>query len=696
MAQDFQDWLQWAAQHPGWVLLFGCLLGFVEALALIGIFIPGILLLFMLGAVVGWDPGLLAGLSAAVAVGAMLGDGLSYWLGLRYSSRIHSWGLLRRNPHWLGAGEDFFLRHGGRSVFIARFLGPLRPVVPLVAGSLGMRPAAFVPRMVIACLLWAPLMLLPGALFGESLELAAEFGGRLTLLLLVVVAGLWLIAWTTRVVYEWGARRTPWWIKNLARWLRRHPRLGRWFGGLVEPGRREVTAVIALGLMLVISLAALTAALLLAPLSTEAWEAGFRFSGLAASLRNHFADPILLVVWLAGSVPVLVGLVGLTALALAALRQWTALGHWLLCTVGGALLALLLNTLTGWVLGRPSMPGSVAEVPNVLFVLVTLVFGYAALLLAREFRPRRRKWLYLGVAVWLGLFGFAEFYFAIATLNGLIAALALAGGWLALTGIGYRSRAVALPGAGWLLFAFVGAWLIGTVLAVQQLHAPMSDRFRLDRSVTPMAMSDWWSGDWSRLPMQRSRIGPIERVVFDAQLAATEARLLEDLAAVGFLPPPVTGWARLRPLIAVRPDRNRVGHFGRDFAGQPQQVMLRRILPDGGVVLLRGWDSGLRLRPGGIPVWLVQVRELEAVRRLGFLNTWRERDAGRERALERLQRELQWQWREPEIEAPLLGRSLDSIGAALGAEQANQSVQTLVRIADGQQGLGLGRVQRQH
>lgn len=661
MVADVQNWLQAVALAPGWIMLLGFLLGFIEALALIGIFIPGILLLFMLGAVIGWNPGLLAALSATVAVGAMLGDGLSYWIGLRYGRQIHCWGLLRRNPHWLAAGEDFFLRHGGRSIFIARFIGPLRPIVPLVAGSLGMPPKAFVPRMIIACLLWAPLMLLPGALFGESLELAAEFGGRLTLLLLVVVAGLWLIGWVTRLAYEWGARRAPWWIKNMALWLRRHPWLGRWFGGLVEPGRREVAGVIILGLMLVVSIAALTAALLLAPLSTEAWQAGFRFSGLAASLRNHFADPLLISVWLAGSIQVLASLVVLMAVALALLRRWTALLHWLLCTLGGAVLALLLNALTGWVLGRPSGPGSVAEVPNLLFVLVALVFGFAALLLAREFRPRRRKWLYLGVTLWLGLFGFAEFYLAVATLNGLIAALAFAGGWLALTGIGYRARATALPVAGGLLTLFLSSWLLTTVLVVQHVHAPMTERFRLDPPALQLRMAAWWSGDWARLPMQRSRIGAPQRVVFDAQLALTRDRLMRDLADVGFETPPQLGWNQLVPLIAVRPDSARIGHFGHDFAGHPQRIMLRRVLVDGSVVLLRGWDSGLRLMPGETPVWLVQVRQLELVRKFSLFNAWRERDASRAQALELLQDELPWQWRQPEVESPLLARASESV-----------------------------------
>src|SRR6056297_4160716 len=120
----------------------------------------------------------------------------------------------------------------------------------------------------------------------------------------------------TRSIYEATARRSPWWLKNLALWLRRQPRLGRWFGGLVEPGRREVVSVVALGLLLVVSLTALFGALLLAPLSTTAWESGFELSGLAASLRSHFTDPFFFVVAMAVSRPVMLALIAMVALLL--------------------------------------------------------------------------------------------------------------------------------------------------------------------------------------------------------------------------------------------------------------------------------------------------------------------------------------------------------------------------------------------
>ncbi|MGB0513602.1 MAG: DedA family protein, partial [Wenzhouxiangellaceae bacterium] len=402
-----QAWLDWIGQHPELLLLAGFALALIEALAVVGILVPGVLLLLMLGALVGWNPPLLIALCVAFALGAMAGDGISYGLGRWHRRKLARFGWLKRNPQWLRRGEKFFLRHGGRSVFIARFIGPLRPIVPLIAGSMGMPPRVFVPRMLLACALWAPAMVIPGALFGESLTLAAEFGGRLTVLLLVLAVGVWMLATVTRAIYEWAGRRTQWWMKNLALWLRRHQRFGRWLGPLVEPGRREVQSVIILGLLLVLSLTALIAVLLVSPLSTPAWEAGFRFSGLAASLRSHFADPGILAIKLAASPRVMAGLIALVAAVLLLMRRPVALSHWLLATLGGVLLALLLDGLVGMLLQRPAGPGSIAEVPNVEFTLAVLVLGFGAQMLARDLRPRRRKWLYLTVVVILGLIGFS-------------------------------------------------------------------------------------------------------------------------------------------------------------------------------------------------------------------------------------------------------------------------------------------------
>ncbi|MDT8449706.1 MAG: DedA family protein [Wenzhouxiangellaceae bacterium] len=659
---DFQQLLQWSADHPGWVVAGGFVLAFVEALAVVGIVVPGIFLLFVLGALVGLDPGLLTTAIVAVMAGAVAGDGASFWLGRRYRERLRStWPFVGRE-NWLDAGEQFFFRYGGKSIFIARFVGPLRPIVPLVAGSMGMPPPAFVPRMLFACLLWAPLMLVPGALFGESLELAAEFGGRLTMLLVLLVLGGWFVLWLTRYVYERGARRAPWWLKNLALWLRRHPLLGRWFGPLVEPGGREVLSVVILGLLLVVSLAALSGALLLAPLSRDAWETGFELTGLAASLRSHFADPLFFVVALAVSRPVLAALIVMTAIVLVLGQRWNALAHWLLATVGGWMLALLLNALTGLLLGRPEAGGSIAQIPHLDSVLAVAVFGFAALMAARNLRPRQRKWLYLATVALLALAMFAQFYLARATLDGLIAAVALGGGWLAAAGIGYRLNAGAPQSSGLAVLLFSAAWLSLAAIAVGARYPEFAGEHELVQPRRALMADHWFDGGWRQLPQERSRIGNPERRRFDAQIAAARGELAQTLRAQGWAEPPALSPAAFRAMFSSRPNPARLPHMPRDFAGQPEDLAMQLMLPDRRVALLRAWDSGARLEPQGEPVWLVQARVLAPETRLGLVNAWV--DAGEDaRAVELLRAAApDWHWRRIESARLWLANSDNSAG----------------------------------
>jgi len=125
--------------------------------------------------------------------GAVLADGISFWLGHRFKERIRSFGLFARYPDMLVQGEKFFHRHGGKSVFLGRFVGPVRPVIPIIAGMLGMGQVRFTMYNILSALGWAPAYLLPGMAFGASLSLAGEVAGRLAILLAALMLLIWLI-----------------------------------------------------------------------------------------------------------------------------------------------------------------------------------------------------------------------------------------------------------------------------------------------------------------------------------------------------------------------------------------------------------------------------------------------------------------------------------------------------------------------
>ncbi|WP_420826115.1 DedA family protein [Rhodoplanes elegans] len=155
---DFvRDNQMWAAPVVG-------LLAFAESLAFFSLIVPAWAALIGIGALVG-----LGGLEfwpiwVAAAVGAALGDWVSYWLGFTFKDRVaHVWPL-SRHPELLPKGEAFIKRFGVAAIFIGRFFGPLRASVPLVAGIFVMPWWHFQAANFSSAFVWAAVLLVPGAL----------------------------------------------------------------------------------------------------------------------------------------------------------------------------------------------------------------------------------------------------------------------------------------------------------------------------------------------------------------------------------------------------------------------------------------------------------------------------------------------------------------------------------------------------
>lgn len=160
----------WLHAHQKWLLFTIFLAAFFESLALVGILIPGVAILFALATIAGGsDINLLATLLAGF-FGAVAGDCLSFFLGYHYKNRIHHLYPFNRYPNAINKGHEFFLKHGMISVVIGRFVGPIRPVIPLVAGTLAMQPSHFVSINILSALAWSPVYLLPGYWVGKSVE----------------------------------------------------------------------------------------------------------------------------------------------------------------------------------------------------------------------------------------------------------------------------------------------------------------------------------------------------------------------------------------------------------------------------------------------------------------------------------------------------------------------------------------------
>ncbi|OUR88550.1 hypothetical protein A9Q81_23425 [Gammaproteobacteria bacterium 42_54_T18] len=161
---------QWFGEHQQWIMLAIALLAFFESLALVGIIIPGVALLFATAVAAGSASINIWWVLIAGFLGAVLGDGLSFLLGRHSHEKITQLPPFNKHPEWIIKGEEFFQKYGIASIVIGRFIGPIRPVMPLVAGMLEMPALRFYSINILSALAWSPFYLLPGYLIGAAAE----------------------------------------------------------------------------------------------------------------------------------------------------------------------------------------------------------------------------------------------------------------------------------------------------------------------------------------------------------------------------------------------------------------------------------------------------------------------------------------------------------------------------------------------
>ena len=137
-------------------------------------------------------------------LGAVIGDQIGYWAG-RFGGRPFAlrWGRYALiTPERLGYAEAFFARHGGRAVFLARFVTGLRVFGALAAGTSRMAWGRFAFYNVLGGIVWATAAVSLGYVLWASISLVEHWVGRVSLLLVAALALAWLLRWT----YRWATR----------------------------------------------------------------------------------------------------------------------------------------------------------------------------------------------------------------------------------------------------------------------------------------------------------------------------------------------------------------------------------------------------------------------------------------------------------------------------------------------------------
>jgi len=157
-----QELVEFVRLHEAWAAPIVFALAFAESLAFISLLVPAWAALVGIGVLIASGDLNFWPIWIAGAIGAALGDWLSYWIGIKLGPPVaHIWPL-SRHPELLPKGETFVKRWGPLAIFIGRFFGPLRASVPLVAGIFRMPFWEFQIANFTSAFVWAGVLLTIG------------------------------------------------------------------------------------------------------------------------------------------------------------------------------------------------------------------------------------------------------------------------------------------------------------------------------------------------------------------------------------------------------------------------------------------------------------------------------------------------------------------------------------------------------
>jgi len=194
---------EFVAAHGAWVYALLFVIVFIETGLVVWPFLPGDSLLFVTGAVAAAGGMDIAAVMAVLVAAALTGDNVNYSIGRWLGPRVFHYEQSRWfNPAYLKRAHDFYDRHGGKTIILARFLPIVRTYVPFVAGIGAMPYLRYIGFCVAGAVAWVVSLCTTGYFFGNLPVVKNNLSVVIALIVLVSVSP-GLVAWLkTRSVHR--------------------------------------------------------------------------------------------------------------------------------------------------------------------------------------------------------------------------------------------------------------------------------------------------------------------------------------------------------------------------------------------------------------------------------------------------------------------------------------------------------------
>jgi undecaprenyl-diphosphatase len=533
------------ASHPNFAYTAVFLLALSESIPIVGIVVPGSAVIVAISALTPTGMVTLWPLLVAATAGAIVGDGLSFWIGHRYRREILKVWPLTRYPGLIAHSEAFFARHGDKSIFLARFTPGVRAFIPLLAGTMRMSARRFYAANVVSALAWAPSNVLPGVIVGESLDLLGGAAKPLGILLVLLVILTWIIVLAVRLALlrglpwllgafemlrAWAGARDSWWRLTIL--------------NLLDPSRPDAAGLVLLALTLV-GAAWLFLGILEDVVSGDPLvRADAAIYHALQDLRTPPGDAVMIAFTELGDTSVVVTVTAIVFLWLVGKRAWRTAFYWLGAVAG----ASALNTAIKVALHR-SRPGelfytgwSALSFPSGHSTVNIVLYGFLGFLISRELDSAWRLPIAFAAALLVLLIAFSRLYLGAHWLSDVIGGLAFGTAWLAALGLFYlRKRSERVGAVSLIIIGGVSLALAGSANVYRHYTLDV-EHYAVKGTMPSIPAADWWESDWRTLPAERISLTGESEEPLTVQWAGSLDTLQEMLVRKGWRTPAPWTW----------------------------------------------------------------------------------------------------------------------------------------------------------
>lgn len=599
-----KPFIHWIELHPHLTGFFVFIVSLLESLAFVGILFPGTVFMTAAGLLIGAGISKAAPLMSYAILGAVMGDVFSYHLGHHYKNHIRELPLVKRYIVWLQRGESYFVRHGGKSVFLGRFC-PLRPVVPVIAGMMNMSPLRFYVSNIASALIWGPVYMIPGIIIGAAAsQLPPDVASRLLVILLVVLLVIALTAWLFKKIIFMVVTYIRRVFDAIWHSIKAHPSMYPIYQLLRDPcstvGHRQLNLLmIACVLTLALGILSLMVLTNSGPMT---WNTPvFIFF---RSLHNEDVMKVMILLTYIGDRYIL----GPTAVAiclwLAWKKQWYLAFHWLAIFLTSfgivAVIKFLIHS------PRPDgLSGSLVNnsFPSGHVTIAIAYYSFFAATIIRNTKRELRSIIYSVTTIVCGIIIFTRLYlgahWTTDVIGGTLAGLLCA----SIVIISYRRRAPKPINLHQYIAVVLVSFLIFFGIKVKTHYADDIAIYTPQWPQITLSVNNWWEQGPEKAVLYRdSRFGnPLQLI--NIQWAGTDKNIKDTLL--------VRGWEELSSSTLI----NALNHMSPDgqkihvnlipplLQGKAPKMIFIKAYKDNHFIILRFWPSNVTFKDTTTPLW---------------------------------------------------------------------------------------------